>query len=318
MRIPAAKVLRDNNYCLPLPQDEANLTESRRNMADNYIEKQYEQYEARKAAWKQSQKYRKKTRPTPPSPQTAGGTRERRVFVTGGASGIGKAIVETFCKEGFRVAFCDLDEKAGKETAQGTGAAFYPADVGNQTALEECMQQIFNEWGDIDILINNAGVSRFSPITETSVEDFDRILSVNLRPAFITSRLLAIHRHALQTPNPYGRIININSTRYLMSEPGSEGYAASKGGIYSLTHALALSLAEWHITVNSIAPGWIQNEKYELLRAEDHLQHPSGRVGKPEDIARMCLFLCREENDFINGENITIDGGMTKKMIYTE
>lgn len=115
MRIRAAKVLRDNNYCLPLPQDEANLTESRKNMADNYIEKQYEQYEARKAAWKQSQKYRKKTRPTPPSPQTEGGTRERRVFVTGGASGIGKAIVETFCKEGFRVAFCDLDEKAGRK-----------------------------------------------------------------------------------------------------------------------------------------------------------------------------------------------------------
>ena len=92
-----------------------------------------------------------------------------------------------------------------------------------------------------------------------------------------------------------------------MSEPGSEGYAASKGGIYSLTHALALSLSEWHITVNSIAPGWIQNNHYEQLRPEDHTQHPSGRVGKPEDIARMCLFLSQEENDFINGENITID-----------
>ncbi len=103
-----------------------------------------------------------------------------------------------------------------------------------------------------------------------------------------------------------------------MSEPGSEGYAASKGGIYSLTHALALSLAEWHITVNSISPGWIQTHDYEQLRVEDHSQHPSGRVGRPEDIARMCLFLCQDENDFINGENITIDGGMTKKMIYRE
>ena len=103
-----------------------------------------------------------------------------------------------------------------------------------------------------------------------------------------------------------------------MSEPGSEGYAASKGGIYSLTHALASSLSEWHITVNSIAPGWIQTHDYNQLRPEDHSQHPSRRVGKPEDIARMCLFLCRDENDFINGENITIDGGMTKKMIYTE
>lgn len=180
------------------------------------------------------------------------------------------------------------------------------------------MQRIFLVWGDIDILINNAGISEFSPITETSVEDFDKILSVNLRPAFITSRLLAIHRKSQSTANPFGRIINICSTRYLMSEPGSEGYAASKGGIYSLTHALALSLSEWHITVNSIAPGWIQNNHYEQLRPEDHTQHPSGRVGKPEDIARMCLFLSQEENDFINGENITIDGGITKKMIYTE
>ena len=115
-----------------------------------------------------------------------------------------------------------------------------------------------------------------------------------------------------------GNATDICSTRYLMSEPGSEGYAASKGGIYSLTHALASSLSEWHITVNSIAPGWIQTHDYNQLRPEDHSQHPSRRVGKPGDIARMCLFLCEENNDFINGDNITIDGGMTKKMIYVE
>ena len=103
-----------------------------------------------------------------------------------------------------------------------------------------------------------------------------------------------------------------------MSEPGTEAYAASKGGIYSLTHALALSLADLHITVNCISPGWIENYAYDSLREEDHRQHPSQRVGKPEDIARMCVFLCQEENDFINGESITIDGGMTKKMIYIE
>ena len=170
----------------------------------------------------------------------------------------------------------------------------------------------------MDIIINNAGISEFSPITETSVEDFDKILSINLRPVFITSRTLALHRKSQAENHPYGRIINICSTRYLMSEPGSEGYAASKGGIYSLTHALASSLSEWHITVNSIAPGWIQTHDYNQLRPEDHSQHPSRRVGKPEDIARMCLFLCEENNDFINGENITIDGGMTKKMIYVE
>ena len=133
------------------------------------------------------------------------------------------------------------------------------------------MQHILKEWGDIDIIVNNVGISKFSPITETSVEDFDKILSINLRPVFITSRALAIHRKGLSTPNVYGRIINICSTRYLMSESGSEGYAASKGGIYSLTHALATSLSEWNITVNSIAPGWIQTQNYDQLRPEDHM-----------------------------------------------
>ena len=243
---------------------------------------------------------------------------QRRHFITGGAEGIGKAIVRAFRGAGHRVAFCDKNETLGKETALQTGTQFHLVDVSDKTALEDCLRKIIEEWGDIDIIINNAGVSQFSPITETSVEDFDKILSINLRPAFITSRQLALHRQSLDAQNPYGRIINICSTRYLMSEPGSEGYAASKGGIYSLTHALALSLSEWHITVNSIAPGWIQNNNYNQLRPEDHAQHPSGRVGKPEDIARMCLFLCQEENDFINGENITIDGGMTKKMIYLD
>ncbi|MEY8684625.1 SDR family NAD(P)-dependent oxidoreductase [Bacteroides sp. AN502(2024)] len=295
-------------------------------MADNYIERQREQYEARKAAWQQARKYGQKksatVRPTTSSsypPMTSkSDAPKRRVFITGGAEGIGKAIVEAFCLSGNQVAFCDINETAGQATAQATGATFHPVDVSDKDALESCMQRILSEWKDIDIIINNVGISQFSPITETSVEDFDQILSINLRPVFITSRLLAIHRKEHSSPNPYGRIINICSTRYLMSEPGSEGYAASKGGIYSLTHALALSLSEWKITVNSIAPGWIQTHDYDQLRPEDHSQHPSRRVGKPEDIARMCLFLCEENNDFINGENITVDGGMTKKMIYED
>lgn len=290
-------------------------------MADNYIEKQYEQYEARKAAWEKSRKYGTKpsstthqSKPEPPTTQQP----KKRVFVTGGAEGIGKAIVTAFRQAGCQVSFCDLNECAGRQTAQATGADFFPVDVCRKEALEGCMQQLFQQWGDIDIIINNVGISRFAPIAETSVEEFDKILSTNLRPVFITSRQLAIHRQSQSSHNPYGRIINISSTRQQMSEPGSEGYAASKGGIHSLTHALALSLADWNITVNSIAPGWIQTHDYDQLRPEDHAQHPSRRVGKPEDIARMCLFLCQEENDFINGENLTIDGGMTKKMIYAE
>ena len=295
-------------------------------MADNYIEKQQELYEARKAAWKQAQKYGKKKSTTVHSAESASCTpmtsksspSKRRVFITGGAEGIGKAIVEAFCLSGDQVAFCDINEIAGQETAKATGSIFHKVDVSDKDVLESCMQRILSEWNDIDIIVNNVGISQFSSITETSVEDFDKILSINLRPVFITSRLLAIHRKEQSSPNPYGRIINICSTRYLMSESGSEGYAASKGGIYSLTHALALSLSEWNITVNSIAPGWIQTHDYDQLRPEDHSQHPSRRVGKPEDIARMCLFLCEENNNFINGENITIDGGMTKKMIYLE
>ena len=139
--------------------------------------------------------------------------------MTGGAEGIGKAIVEAFCKDGHQVAFCDINAVSGQQTARDTGAIFHSVDVSDKEALESCMQQILDEWKDIDILINNVGISKFSSITETSVKDFDKILSVNLRPVFITSRLLAIHRKTQSDSNPYGRIINICSTRYLMSEP---------------------------------------------------------------------------------------------------
>lgn len=242
---------------------------------------------------------------------------ERRVFVTGGAHGIGKGIVEAFVGQGDKVSFCDIDPRRGAETAAETGARFFEVDVTQAAALEECMQRIFDSEGDIDILVNNVGISLFKPLTELSVEEFDRVIDTNLRPAFITSRRLALHRR--QNGNTrYGRIVNICSTRYLQSEAGTEAYAASKGGIHSLTHALALSLAPLHITVNAIAPGWIHVNEAEHLRPEDHLFHPSGRVGTPADIARACLYLCDEENDFLNGQTLTVDGGATVKMIYPE
>ena len=179
------------------------------------------------------------------------------------------------------------------------------------------MQEIFEMLGDIDILVNNVGISGFKPLTELSIEEFDHVIATNLRPAFITSRQLALHRQ--QNGNrSYGRIINLCSTRYLQSEAGTEAYSASKGGIYSLTHSLAVSLAPLHITVNAIAPGWIHVREEEPLRPEDHRFHPSGRVGTPDDIARACLFLCDEANDFLNGQTLTIDGGATIRMIYPE
>ena len=171
-------------------------------MADNYLEKKYEEYKSRKEG---------RTNHPYNGRKTTVIHKTRRVFVTGGAEGIGKAIVRAFRSAGHRVAFCDRNEAAGKETALQTGTSFFHVDVSDQEALENCMQQIFKEWGDIDIIINNAGISCFSPITETGVEDFDRILSVNLRPVFITSRRLAIHRQSQEAPNPFGRIVNICS-----------------------------------------------------------------------------------------------------------
>lgn len=281
-------------------------------MADNYLEKKYEEYLASKSG-KSVKKIHVSPQPKYDSIDTP-----RRVFINGGADGIGHEIVKAFTSIGCKVAFCDTNNALGRMTEQTTGARFFSLDASNSSDLEECMDSLFKVWGDIDIVINNVGISITKPIIDIAIDEFDKVINTNLRSAFVTSRKLAIHRNNLNEKNIFGRIINICSTRYLMSEPGWEAYAASKGGIYSLTHALALSLADYNITVNCISPGWIQNHNYESLKESDHLQHPSRRVGKPEDIARMCIFLCDKNNTFINGENITIDGGMTKKMIYEE
>lgn len=243
------------------------------------------------------------------------------VFITGGANGIGKSIVSLFCRRGADVTFCDTDENAGRTLCDSLSqykCAFINTDVSDAIQLKTTMERLIREKGNIDILINNAGVGGFKPIEEASAGDFDKILDINLRPVFITAKALAEHRKSNPGLNTYGRIVNMASTRYLMSEPGTEAYAASKGGIVSLTHALALSLSRYKITVNCISPGWIETGDYQSLTPADHSQHPSGRVGTPDDIARMCLYLCEPDNNFINGQNIIIDGGMTKKMIYVE
>lgn len=240
----------------------------------------------------------------------------RICFVTGGANGIGRAIVEAFAGAGARVAFCDTDGEGGGSVADSlSGGMFRQVDVRDAAALVRFMDEVYAAWGGLDIIVNNVGVSTFSPLADTTVELFDDIVATNLRPVFITSLQMARRRAGVKR---YGRIINIASTRWLQSEAGTEGYAASKGGVVSLTHALAASLAGTGITVNCISPGWIDTGHYGELRPGDHEQHPSGRVGRPEDIARTCLFLASPENDFIDGQNFVVDGGMTKKMIYVE
>lgn len=238
-------------------------------------------------------------------------TQKRRVFVTGGAHGIGRSIVEAFLSAGDSVAYCDINDGAID------GAVFYKVDVSDKVALEQSLLSIAEAWGDIDVIVNNVGVGGFKPLTEVTIDEFENVINTNLRSAFITSRFMAQLRNR-NGNYAYGRIVNLCSSRYLMSEAGTEAYSASKGGISSMTHALAISLAPMHITVNAIAPGWIHVNEEELLRPIDHEFHPSGRVGEPQDIARMVLFLCEAKNNFINGQTITIDGGVTKKMIYPE
>ena len=188
-------------------------------------------------------------------------------------------------------------------------------DLRSEAEIHQCFKKITEEYGEISVLINNGAISKFNKsVYEISVKEFDDVLTTNLRGAFICCKEFITQK---QSGN-YGRIINIASTRFHQNEAGWEAYGASKGGIVSLTNSLCVSLSNTGITVNAISPGWIETGDYDSLTETDHKQHPSGRVGKPQDIVNACLFLCREENDFINGANLIIDGGMTKKMIYEE
>jgi hypothetical protein len=273
-------------------------------MADNYLEKKMAEHQSAQKSTITIYKHKERK-----SPLNA-----KKVFVTGGAHGIGEAMVKAFRNEGCQVSFCDKDTKNGNRVAQQYGARFYPVDVTNVEQLDKCFDDVLSYYGNVDILINNVGVGNFQPLAETTVDDFDEILHTNLRPVFVLSRKLAIHRKE----KAYGRIINIASTRAAMSEAGTEGYSASKGAIVSLTHALMMSLAPLGITVNCISPGWVECYNTNAIRDIDETFHPSLRVGNPDDIARMAIFLSYPDNDFINGQNLAVDGGVTRKMIYPE
>lgn len=239
----------------------------------------------------------------------------KNVIVTGGASGIGAGIVQAFYEAGANVVMADINRTNGEEAVKvynSNKVSYIETDVSDERSVHSLVEQTMKKNGSVDILINNAGVSNFTNFFEMSVEQWDKVLNTNLKSVFLCSREVA------KVMGEGGAIVNISSTRAFMSEPHSEAYAASKGGIIALTHALAATLSEKKIRVNCISPGWIETNDYEGLREMDHLQHFSKRVGKAGDIARGCLFLCDPRNDFITGTNITIDGGMTKKMIYEE
>ncbi|WP_409294561.1 SDR family NAD(P)-dependent oxidoreductase [Peribacillus sp. SCS-26] len=244
------------------------------------------------------------------------GMKGKTAIVTGAANGIGKEVALQFGREGVNVIIADIDP-GGSGTEEeiinsGGWARFIMTDVRKEEDILKMLGDVMDEFNSVDYVINNAGVSEFKPLLELTTEEWDNVIQINLRSAFILSR------EAARRMKKGGRIVNISSTRASMSEPGSEAYASSKGGITALTHALASSLSPLGITVNSISPGWIQTDNYDKLREKDHEQHLSNRVGKPSDIARACLFLCHPENDFITAEDIVIDGGMTRKMIYGE
>lgn len=218
------------------------------------------------------------------------------VVITGGAHGIGKTIAEEFRKNGAYVSV--IDKREGNH---------YVGDIGDKQVLEEYVKKVIEEYGHVDYLINNA-LPLTKGIDSCSYEEFEYAMRVGVTAPFYLAKLFAPFFTA------GGSIINISSSRDRMSQPQTESYTAAKGGIAALTHALAVSLAG-KVRVNSISPGWIDID-YAEYTGPDAVQQPAGRVGNPLDISNMVLFLCSDKAGFITGENICIDGGMTKQMIY--
>lgn len=247
---------------------------------------------------------------------------ERVAIITGGAQGIGKGIAKTLLEMKLTVIILDKDKTAGKATEKEFHPfgkiQFIATDISDESEIKKAIQSVIKEFKRIDFLINNAGFMNRKSIENLTLKEWNEVLNVNLTSIFLCAKY-----SVKQLRKNKGCIVNISSTRALMSEPNTESYSATKGGIVALTHALAISLGP-EVRVNCISPGWIDvNEwkKPELrhetkLTAANKKQHPVGRVGTPEDVASLVKFLISDEAGFITGSNFTVDGGMTRKMIY--
>ena len=247
----------------------------------------------------------------------------RVALVTGAARGIGKGIAASLLRAGWSVVLGDIDEAEGtlaaEELARLGTVEFMLLDVTDEASVVAAIEQIDGDFGRLDGLVNNAGIADpdNGPLEQLTLEHWNRLLSTNLTGPFLMSKAcLELLRES------GGAIVNIASTRALQSEVQTEAYAASKGGLVALTHALAISLGP-RVRVNAVSPGWIDTRAAELqasdpLRTIDHQQHAVGRVGQPEDIAELVAFLLSPAAAFITGQNIVADGGMSKQMIYRE
>ncbi len=233
-------------------------------------------------------------------------------IVTGAAHGIGRAVGKHLLANGWNLIAVDLPKSPlARVFPPRRNIMPVEGDVSDEMAAKRAVKAALDKFGRLDAVVSNAGIMIRKPIAKLTLTEWHRVIDVNLTAAFLLAR-------AAEKPlrKSKGAIVTIASTRALMSEPNTESYSASKGGIAALTHALAVSLGP-DVRVNCVSPGWIETEKYGALRAKDHTQHPVGRVGKPDDIAELVGFLLdAKRSGFVTGANFVADGGMTRKMIY--
>ena len=232
---------------------------------------------------------------------------QKAALVTGGARGIGEAVARLLAERGYRVAVCDLD---APRRPPG-GMLSIRCDVSSEASVRSCVRQVVKRFGRLDGLVNNAGIAsaHTGPVEKLALKEWNRRIGTNLTGVFLMTKHAAPHLRRAR-----GAVVNIASTRALQSERDTEAYAASKGGVVALSHALSMSLGP-QVRVNCISPGWIDTGKHRIRRA-DHAQHPAGRVGRGEDIAELVDFLLSGKAGFTTGANFVVDGGMTRKMIY--